>query len=258
MKITRKDKGGEYVKKKIKNALIIVTVVGLLAVAVSASGCETPTPTVIKGTWRSTGAALKPGGLTFSGQLLESPSGPPVPGVTIVIKAYKDINAQEAKVLKTVTTGIGATSQGKFAFTISAKEDQYMLYVAEFLGGNGLAQSATFVGGYRALNYGINSLATKIATLPTSTFGIGGKAQLTSQLIAAKTFVAAGMYSGAATNMDAVLKKLDAASAKNGAPAALVNMDYTAFLIAKDCHWLSGQAWSWPTERTAPQDWKPF
>jgi hypothetical protein len=238
------------VKQKVKNALIIITVVGLLGVAVSSSGCATPIGTAMTATWRGTGAPFKPGGLTVTGQLQVSP-GVPFPYQTIQLLGTNDVTLQQTVLLTQTTTD----SSGKFAFTISPSQDTYRLYATIFQA-TGYTTSLTLVGGYRGINYGIDSLVKNMATLPISTFGPGGKVALLAQLNAVKINVGNGQYSGAASTMDGVLRTMDAANATKGAPAALVNMDYMAYILTKDCRWLSGQPWKLP-ERPAPDNWTP-
>ncbi|MGZ4892066.1 MAG: hypothetical protein ACXV2B_07405 [Halobacteriota archaeon] len=237
-------------KQKMKNALIVITIVGLLGVAVSSSGCETPIPTTMTATWHSTGVAFRPGGLTVTGQLLVSSATStkpaPFPYQTINLTATNDLSLGQTVVLKQTKTD----AQGKFAFAIGPSEDKYLLYATVFEA-SGYQTQLTIVGGYRGLEYGINTLAQNITKLPTSTFGIGGKATLLTLLGTARMQVDLGQIGGAGTNLNIVLAKMDAATATKGAPAALVNTDYTAYLLTKDCKWLSGVPWTWP-ERPAP------
>jgi hypothetical protein len=236
-------------KQKMKSALIIVTIAGLLCLAVSSSGCETPIQTSMSAKWTSTGVAFKPGGLTVTGQLFVAPGGKPFPFQTVSLRATNDLTlqAENIKTLKWFTTD----KDGKFAFTISPSEDKYLLY-ATYFNMTGYTDTGTLVLGYRGINYGIDSLTQSITKLPMSTFGPGGKATLLTLLGTARMQVGLGQIGGARANLNIVLAKMDAANATKGAPAALVNMDYTAYLLTKDCQWLLGVAWTLP-ERPAPQ-----
>ena len=246
-------------KQKMKNALIVITIVGLLGVAVSASGCATPTRTSMSATWLP-GVSVVPlmgGGLKVSGQLLGYPYGPtgiPIAGVQVNLTASSDLNAQNTVVLKTCITD----ARGNYAFTISQTQDKYLLYVTSYGGGdrdpNGSPYAAALgsvVAGYHGIDTVTNRLMQNVTKLQTSAFGSGGKVQLLTWLSTAKMEVQLGQYGGARTYFDQVLVKMDQANATKGAPSALVNMDYSAYLLAKNCHWLSGVPWAMP-ERSAP------
>jgi hypothetical protein len=244
------------VKQNVKSALVIVTIASLLTLAVSSSGCTVPIQTQMITTWHSTGAPLKPGGLTVTGQITYYDEG------TGGQKAFSNVNVNltgdsdlrtldHVKVLQQTTTD----KDGMFTFTINARDDKWLLYAVVFEL-SGYQSQVSVVGGYLGMSYGISLLGKQMAMVPNSALGVKDKVTILSQLASVQKQVLKGQYSGAATTMDAVLAKMDAANATHTSPA-LVNATYTTYLLAKDTHWLSGEPWAWP-DRSAPDNWKPY
>jgi hypothetical protein len=246
------------VKQNVKSALVIVTIASLLTLAVSSSGCTVPIQTQMITTWHSTGAPLKPGGLTVTGVITHddgSGTGTQIPfdhAVQVNLTGDSDLRTSDhVKVLQQTMTD----DQGKFTFTINARDDKWLLYAVVFEL-SGYQSQVSLVGGYLGMSYGIALLGKQMAMVPNSALGVKDKVTILSQLASVQKQVLKGQYSGAATTMDAVLAKMDAANATHTSPA-LVNATYTTYLLAKDTHWLSGEQWAWP-DRSAPDNWKPY
>jgi hypothetical protein len=247
----------------LNKKILTVAMLALVVIAVSSSGCiisipeDTRMPSFLSVKWIG-GTSISAAGLKVSGQLLDQ-NNVGIAKKPIVLYASNDaqfdqptpqIGDKQQVQLDIKTTD----SQGKFTFTVRGSDDKYLLYAVIFAGDqlNNVANykpSGSTVGGYRALLAITSQLTKELTTLPSSAFTPGTRVALLATLGTVSLQIKLGKFSTAAATLNsAFLKRMDGYANSKGPDkndyvktnAAQYRMYYRAYLVVKDCQWLSG------------------